>query len=839
MRRFLTFVLVLNCYFTVNISASTQNKTPQVTSSPFSAELDRKAAEYLEQIQEDRQVAVSKYDALKRQMAASREYYSGDYFSAIYNLENVLKDNPKDVRAWILLADSAHRKEVAFDKATVKKAKLAALNAYKIATDPLDRAAVLQLLANIDSTFQSAFDTELKKYTQKQIDERFTALTTDYPNVFQIYEADIPEKSDVGSACFLFTKSLLKLKNFRYEDYISIQPQVKDFSVVAKGNRLCLSGLTFGSAYKVTLKKGLAGERNYKLQEDKAIDLLIKHRKPSIVFRERGYILPAKGPQLLPLKAINVPSVKVKVFRVPLQNLPHMVNQQEFLGQLYPWKIEQLKDESGELIAEGTFDCAGNIDEPVVRGLPIDKVLGNKLATGVYVVQAHVGEKTTYNDEENATQWLVVSDIGLSTFSGPDGLHVISRSLSSAKALAGVELGVIARNGRVLGTTKTDQNGYAHFDEKMLAGKDSNQPVFIQATHQGKDFTFISFKKEGFDFSDRGVKGRAPVQKADAYIYTERGIYRPGEKVTVTALLRDQAGKAMPKVPLTFRVFRPDGIEAFTQVTQDAGAAAHTFSLETQASSYTGHWSIAAYLDPKGSEIGRTAFRLDDFVPPRIDVKSSLQQKVLHPLETLQTNITARYFYGPLASGLKVEGLVELVEEKEPFEKWHGYHFGFEEETWSPLKFKAESTNTNDKGEATLQSTVNIQPDTTKILSARSIATVFEAGGRGRSVTQATLFWHQAYAIGILPQFKNKTSPSNGDATFNLIALDETGALKKATDLKYTLYEETHGFTWFRSGSSWNYEVSIEDRAIATGRVNLSENAPSHLKFLYNMDTTA
>jgi uncharacterized protein YfaS (alpha-2-macroglobulin family) len=825
---FINVIMVLGCLLTSDVSASSTGPSP--IQPLFSAELEKQADEYLKEIEGDKKMAASKAETLKTQMQAGKAFYANDTYGVIYTLQVVLKNNSKDLQAWIMLVSACSRKELASDNYMKKKAIPAAINAYRVATDPLEKAAVLQILYTIDGSFQEAYKAELTKFGQKKIDEKLRELTADYPRTFGLYDVEIPEKSEVGSACFSFTKPLLKLKSFAYEDYIAIQPQVKDMSVVAKSNRLCLSGLGFGSSYKVTLKKGLAGEGTYKLAEDQTVDLLIKHRKPSIVFRERGYILPAKGPQLLPLKAINVPKVNVSVFRVPLQNLPAVLNQNDFQSQLYPWKVEQLKNEQGEMIASGAFDSNGNIDETVVRGLPLDKILGDKLEPGVYVIQAQAGDKASHYDDENATQWVVVSDIGLSTYWGPDGLHVMARSLASAKELGDVEVSIIARNGRNLGTIKTDKNGYGRFDDKILSGKDSNQPVFISATFQSKDFTFISFKKEGFDFSDRGVKGRAPAQKADAYVYTERGIYRPGDKVAITALLRDQGGKAMPSVPLTFRIFRPDGVEAFTEVTQEVGAGAHAFVLDTQTSSFTGHWSVAAYLDPKGPEVGRTTFRLEDFIPPRVDVKATIKNKVVHAQESLETDITARYFYGPVASNLKVEGMVELVEATMPFEKWKDYHFGLEEESWTSLKFKADGTTTDEKGQAIITSAINIKPDTTKVLMAKSIATVFEAGGRGRSVTADTLFWHQPYAIGISPQFKDKTSSGNTDASFNLIAVDETGALKDATGLKYALYEETHGFTWFRSGSAWNYEVMIDDKQVATGKVELKGDGPSSLK---------
>ena len=47
----------------------------------------------------------------------------------------------------------------------------------------------------------------------------------------------------------------------------------------------------------------------------------------------------------------------------------------------------------------------------------------------------------------------------------------------------------------------------------------------------------------------------------DAFVYTERGVYRSGETVHVTALLRDAQGAAALGVPLTLVVERPDGVE--------------------------------------------------------------------------------------------------------------------------------------------------------------------------------------------------------------------------------------------------------------------------------------
>ena len=56
---------------------------------------------------------------------------------------------------------------------------------------------------------------------------------------------------------------------------------------------------------------------------------------------------------------------------------------------------------------------------------------------------------------------------------------------------------------------------------------------------------FLSLKSSAFDLTDRGVSGRTVPAGADAFVYAERGVYRSGETVYLTALLRDGQGNAV------------------------------------------------------------------------------------------------------------------------------------------------------------------------------------------------------------------------------------------------------------------------------------------------------
>ncbi len=455
--------------------------------------------------------------------------------------------------------------------------------------------------------------------------------------------------------------------------------------------------------------------------------------------------------------------------------------------------------------------------------------MGKKLKPGVYVVEARVSENS-YDNDEFASQALVISDIGLSTYQGPDGLHVYARSLDTAKVLSGVEITLIARNNRELGKLKSRADGGAIFNEQLINGKGGNTPAFITATHQGKQFTILNLRNESFDLSDRGTKGRSSTGAVEGYITTDRGIYRPGETVHHLCLLRDTKGQAITKLPLTVKLYRPDGVIAQETVLQDAGNGSYTLDYPVSGQAQTGLWTAAIFVDAKGAEINHVSFEVNDFVPPRIEVKASSDNESATPGQGSTVKVNAQYYFGPPGVDLKVEAESKLIMATDPFPQWKGYQFGLIEEKWTPQRFKLPSTVTDAQGLAWLTTKIDLVPQTTHPLQLETTATVFEIGGRAQIAKLTTHYWHQPYAIGISPRFKGNTTKNNSEAVFDLIAINQKGELQKTSDLHYTLYEEQHDYVWFRSNLNWQYEVVTRDKVIANGKVTLEGKEPTALK---------
>ena len=258
-----------------------------------------------------------------------------------------------------------------------------------------------------------------------------------------------------------------------------------------------------------------------------------------------------------------------------------------------------------------------------------------------------------------ATQWMVVSDLGLTAISGDDGVHALVQSLGSAGPLSGVELKLVARNNEVLATKTTGPDGRIDFDPGLSRGKGGSAPGLLVAT-LGSDYNFLSLAQTAFDLTDRGVGGRDAPEGLDAFLYTERGVYRSGETVFATALLRDAKGVAKPGLPLTLVVKRPDGVEYKRATLADEGLGGRAFAIPLLPGSAAGKWTIEAYADPKGDSIGEIEFLLEDYIPERLDFTLRSAKPYIDPGEPIELSLDARFLYGAPASGLDVTGAIRL-----------------------------------------------------------------------------------------------------------------------------------------------------------------------------------
>ncbi|MDP1724226.1 MAG: alpha-2-macroglobulin [Alphaproteobacteria bacterium] len=786
------------------------------------------AEEYFNELLKKKQANVSENQLLKLKTETRGSIQNKDYYSAISNLEKIIAQNPKNYHNWFLYLYTFVQQEKEYASDKTNKAKKIAFLTNKLATIPLEEAIILWVSGDLPESDETLKQQAVQIASEQEIKAKIDALIMNYPPKFAAYEIDKPDNQGVASACFKLTHPLPKNRGIDYGQFVSVEPALQDFRVSGRQSNLCIDGFIYGKDYNVILKPGIQSVNKLILEKEQKFAIYIDHRKPRLSFREKGYILPSSGPQILPLNTINAKEAFLELYHVPERGLL-AVNPYEFLNNLTTWTVKQIGENNAEKIWNGKLSTDGPLNDTLTHGIPLNKLIHKQLDPGIYVLGARLKELNYSNYESDFSgQWFLVSDIGISTYDGPDGAHVFAHSLENSMPLTGVKLQLVSKSNKILGTTTTDEKGHGFFVKSLTQGLDGNRPELIFAEKDAKDFAFLKFSSVGFDFKDRGVQGRDHKHHMDGYLYAERGIYRPGEDVHFVGLLRDLNQKPILNEKITLKLTKPNMQEAYYALSDDQGAGSYAWDYTLPPSSPQGLWKAAIYQDPKGTPIAESSFDVNDFVPPKIDVRLHNLHEIMQITEKFETQIDVNYYYGAPGNDLMVNGEVELKKAETPFKEWKNVFFGFEEDSFTPIRLPLTEGKTDDKGQMLLAQEITTQPDLNAPLLLEAKINVFEQGGRPASKTTQSIIHHKPFYIGIKPAFKEKVA-EGAKANFDIIAINPSATLVAKPELTYTLYEETHDFTWYRSSNNVNYENSIRDKVITRGSVETFDDKASVL----------
>ena len=247
---------------------------------------------------------------------------------------------------------------------------------------------------------------------------------------FRILEYKVDADSPMPRLCIQFSERLAAgvADWAQYFTMDGKDPQ----TVTAEAKQICLDGLAHGKRYEVQVRAGLPSAVGEKLLKTAELAVYVRDRNASVRVTGRGYVLPNRGQQGIPLVTVNTEQVGVEVYRIGDRNLAQTLQGGDFQRQISSYELDTLKERSGARVYTGQLAVATRLNEDVTTAFPIAEAIP-KLQPGVYVLAAYA---TTKKEDESsrgnpATQWFVVSDLGLTAINGDDGVHAFVRSLAT------------------------------------------------------------------------------------------------------------------------------------------------------------------------------------------------------------------------------------------------------------------------------------------------------------------------------------------------------------------------------------------------------------------------
>ena len=581
------------------------------------------------------------------------------------------------------------------------------------------------------------------------------------------------------------------------ESYLELTPAV-NYQVISDYRNIEIHGdFKRRTTYSLKIRRGLTSRNDAVLKQDYMTRLKIPDLRPQLRFLGDGFFLARKGHLNLGLATINVKRVELDIEKVFANNLI-------YVSRLDRWS--RWSQNLGKPIHSEVLDVPPQLNEEVTTPISLEDYLSDE-HVGIFKVVARNADRQW----NSAHQWLVITDLGISAKRAGDNLYVWVKSLATGAPVPTARVQLISDNNQTLLSGTTNWAGFVEFTE--VAEKTENFIPFMITVAKRDDLAFIQLDKHEIATADFDIAGPAYLQKGyEAFLYTSRGVYRPGETVQLAGVVRGPKQVTPEPIPTRIKILSPDGriMRELRQQTNKSGGCEVKIPIPDYA--LTGNY--IAKMQIADRVVGSVQFQVEEFMPDRMKVAITVDKSSYKLGEELSIEVNAMNLFGPPAVGRKVQASCQL--QAVPFvvsddatdaTKWRSFVFGNTRQ-FESQRIELGEAKTDAEGKARYQFTI---PETLKapsLLNGILTATVSEVGGRAVTASNRVVIHPYSHYAGV----RRATTGAvkiNQPLRFDYIAVDDTMAVTPGRALKLSLHK-VHWNTILRQNAAGRYEYVSE-----------------------------
>ncbi len=582
----------------------------------------------------------------------------------------------------------------------------------------------------------------------------------------------------------------------------------------------------------IKINKGLKSFGGYVLGKTSTEMVQVPEYAKMLRFMADGALLSLTGEKRIAVVARNVPGMELEIARVLPDQLQHLVSfnhgsyAKPELGSLsadqiterFVQKVAFDETDPGKAHFEGVdlgqyFGSGANAKHGVFL-LKLSKMKPEPVAK-----QVDPQADTAEGDSESATadegegdsgegdsdiglgdsRMIVVTDLGVIMKKSLDGSQdVYVQSIHAGTPVSEANVDVIGRNGQTVMTKASDHDGHVHFD--TLEGLQREKSPAMYVVHKGDDLSFlpVSGRDRMLDYSRFDIGGERNAKdagKLSAYLFSDRGIYRPGDTFHVGLIVRaaDWA-KPLTGIPLEAEILDARGVSVERRKLRLNDAGFDEISYTTQESAPTGGWNVNLYIVKDGKadvQIGSVGVQIKEFLPDRMKAEARLSRAAVEGWvkpDDLKARFILQNLFGTPAQDRKVEATLSLAPVFPVFRDYPDYRFFDPQHAKEGYTEPLGERQTDDKGEAEFP--LDLSKYGTSSYQLRFFAKGFEAeSGRSVAAEAHTLVSSLDYLIGTKSEDNLDFVTRGAKRSINLIAIDPAAKKTAVGDLKAAIIE--------------------------------------------------
>jgi len=581
----------------------------------------------------------------------------------------------------------------------------------------------------------------------------------------------------------------------------------------------------------MVVDKGMTAFGNYTLDRPFEALLQVPDWPADIQVMQEGSILTLSGAKKISLHARGTDNLQIEVAHIRTEALQHFISQTE--GDISSPSFRNWSFDKEDIARIDTKDVPMNYRTPQesqYTALDFSPYLkdGRK---GLFLLSIQ-GSKDKAVLGYAQQRFVLVTDMGLLIKQGGDGSRdVYLVSFTDGKPVSGAEISVLGRNGISIFDAKTDADGHVTLPDLSASVRDS-EPVAVVAQKNG-DYTFIPYDRQDrvLNLSQFEVGGdMTAAEGMNAFLFSDRGIYRPGETIHLGALVRNADWTPLPPgLPLQMVITDPRGRTVHDSVLEFPAQGLQEVSLDTEESWPTGTYYARLHIANDGyagSLLGNVSFRVEEFQPDRLKMSAEFSSESagwIKP-EDLKSTITLTNLYGTPATGRRVTASVTLNPAILSFDRYEKYRFYDSHAAKArTIHYDLPDAQTDANGKATLPLNIDLQEPATYSLNLETRG--YEAGsGRGVTTYSTAMVSPMDYAVGYKTDANTGYLKKGSTYSVDILAVNLDLQPVAVDDLSLELISRTFVSTLVkREDGSYTYESVPREETVKTETFAIAE----------------
>lgn len=394
---------------------------------------------------------------------------------------------------------------------------------------------------------------------------------------------------------------------------------------------------------------------------------------------------------------------------------------------------------------------------------------------------------------------ILITDLGVLVKDNADGSHdVFVESIGQGQAAPGSTVSVLGKNGIAVLSQTTDADGHASFP-KLTDFKREHEPV-AWLVRRGEDLAFMPVdrgdRQLNFSrFDVGGIYGASSPDRLNAFLFSDRGLYRPGDTFHVAGIVKPSDwNQTVAGIPLEVAITDPRGLEIHKQKMALNESGFLEIGYTTEETSPTGQYQVSFYVVSDGrraSLLGSTTVRVEEFLPDRMKISTRFSAERLEGWvspENLKGEVTLKNLFGIPASQHRVSAEITLSPAYPVFRPYRDYTFYDPMVARKSFSERLEDATTDDEGNVEFQ--LNLERFEKATYRVSLLAEGFEKeGGRGVSSEASVVVSPMPFLVGHKADGDLRYIQKDSARNVQLIAVDPTLKKVAAKGLKVQLLE--------------------------------------------------